>query len=203
MAHASKSHAAVLTVGHSTRPIEEFIELLKAHGEACVVDVRTVPRSRHNPQFDRSMLPQSLQAAGVDYLHLPQLGGLRRTRPDSINVGWRNVSFRGYADYMQAPEFEQGIAALMEMAKERRVAIMCAEAVPWRCHRSLIADALLVRWIPVEDIMSHHRCQVHKLTPFAKVRGTQITYPAEGARPEDSNFNLHASTSTTVDQLSA
>ncbi|MEP6672583.1 MAG: DUF488 domain-containing protein [Chthoniobacter sp.] len=200
---ALKSLGPVLTIGHSTRPIEAFIELLKAHGVECVADVRTVPRSRHNPQFDRSALPQSLRAAGGDYVHLPQLGGLRRTRPDSINAGWRNASFRGYADYMQTSEFEQGMAALIEMAKDRRVAIMCVEAVPWRCHRSLIADALLVRGIPVEDVMSRERREPHDLTPFAKVRGTEITYPAEVLPPDDRDFSRQASTSAAVDQLSA
>lgn len=176
---AQKSPALVLTIGHSTRPIEEFLELLKIHQVEGVVDVRTIPRSRHNPQFDRSALPSSLSAVGIDYLHLPQLGGLRRTRPDSVNVGWRNVSFRGYADYMQTAEFTEGLAALIDVARTKRVTLMCAEAVPWRCHRSLIADALIVRGIPVEDIMSRGRRSVHKLTPFAQVDGTGITYPAD------------------------
>lgn len=174
-----------MTVGHSTRPIGEFLELLKIHEVEGVVDVRSIPRSRYNPQFDHSTLPQSLAAAGFDYRHLPQLGGLRRTRTDSPNLGWRNVSFRGYADYMLTPEFEEGLAALIEMARSRRVAIMCAEAVPWRCHRSLIADALIVRGIPVEDIMNPGRRAAHKLTPFARVNGTRITYPADLSLQED------------------
>jgi uncharacterized protein (DUF488 family) len=168
----------VLTIGHSTRTLEEFIGLLQAHGAACVVDVRTMPRSRHNPQFNRASLPGSLKKAGLGYVHLPGLGGLRRARSDSLNVGWRNASFRGYADYMQTPEFEQSLQELIGLAKQERIAIMCAEAVPWRCHRSLIADALLVRRIRPEDIMSPTRRQVHVLTLFAKVRGTTITYPA-------------------------
>jgi uncharacterized protein (DUF488 family) len=172
----------VLTIGHSTRTIEEFTGLLQAHAASRVVDVRTVPRSRHNPQFNQDSLPDSLKKAGLGYVHMPGLGGLRHARRDSINVGWRNASFRGYADYMQTSEFEQSLEELIELAKQERIAIMCAEAVPWRCHRSLIADALLVRRIRPEDIMSPTRRQVHTLTPFAKVRGTTITYPAEVSR---------------------
>ena len=169
----------VLTIGHSTRTLEEFIGLLQAHGATCVVDVRTVPRSRHNPQFNKTSLPRALKKAGLGYVHLPGLGGLRHAKRDSLNVGWRNASFRGYADYMQTPEFDESLEELIRLAKQERIAIMCAEAVPWRCHRSLIADALLVRGIRAEDIMSPTRRQVHVLTPFAKVRGTALTYPAE------------------------
>jgi uncharacterized protein (DUF488 family) len=168
----------VLTIGHSTRALDKFIGLLQAHAVSRVVDVRTVPRSRHNPQFNQDSLPDSLKKAGLGYVHVPGLGGLRHAKRDSINVGWRNVSFRGYADYMQTPQFERGLHELIQLAKEERIAIMCAEAVPWRCHRSLIADALLVRGIRTEDIMSPTRRQVHTLTRFAKVRGTTITYPA-------------------------
>ena len=169
----------VLTIGHSTRTLEEFIGLLQAHGVTRVVDVRTVPRSRHNPQFNKTSLPRELKKAGLGYVHLPGLGGLRHAKRDSINMGWRNASFRGYADYMQTPEFDQSLEELIRLAKLERIAIMCAEAVPWRCHRSLIADALLVRGIRTEDIMSPTRRQVHVLTAFAKVQGTTITYPAE------------------------
>ena len=169
----------VLTVGHSTRSLEEFIGLLQAHSVTRVVDVRTVPRSRYNPQFNKASLPRTLKKAGLGYVHLPGLGGLRHAKRDSLNVGWRNASFRGYADYMQTPEFEQSLQELIRLAKQDRVVIMCAEAVPWRCHRSLIADALLVRGIRSEDIMSLTRRQVHALTSFAKVRGTTITYPRE------------------------
>ena len=172
----------VLTIGHSTRTLKEFISLLHAHGATCVVDVRTVPRSRHNPEFNKASLPSSLKKAGLGYVHLPGLGGLRRARPDSVNLGWRNASFRGYADYMQTPEFEKSLEELVQWAKQDRIALMCAEAVPWRCHRSLIADALLVRGIRTEDIMSPTRRQVHTLTPFAKVRGSTITYPIEASR---------------------
>lgn len=167
----------VLTVGHSTRTIDEFIQLLQAHAVTRVVDVRTVPRSRHNPQFNREQLPVSLRVVGISYVHMPALGGLRRTTAVSVNTGWRNTSFRGYADYMQTPEFRAAIEALIAMAACDRLALMCAEAVPWRCHRSLIADALLVRGIRSEDISSVSRRAVHRLTPFARVRGTRITYP--------------------------
>ncbi len=171
----------VLTIGHSTRAIEEFIRLLQAHAVTCVVDVRTVPRSRANPQFNRETLPASLKTAGIGYLHMAGLGGLRHTTRDSLNTGWRNASFRGYADYMQTPEFGKALDELIQLANRDRIALMCAEAVPWRCHRSLIADALLVRGIQTEDIMSATRRQVHVLTPFAKVRGFQITYPSEAS----------------------
>jgi uncharacterized protein (DUF488 family) len=173
----------VLTIGHSTRTIDEFIHLLRAHAVTRVVDVRTVPRSRHNPQFNREQLPISLRAAGISYEHVPALGGLRRTTPASVNTGWRNTSFRGYADYMQTPEFRTAIDALIEMAAHDRLALMCAEAVPWRCHRSLIADALLIRGIRSEDISSPTRRVLHRLTPFARVRGTRITYPPLSSAP--------------------
>ena len=176
---ALKSEPIVLTIGHSTRTIEEFIRLLQAHGVTRVVDVRTVPRSRHNPQFNLDTLPASLMPAGIGYIHMPELGGLRHTTPASINTGWRNASFRGYADYMQTPGFAKAVDKLIQVAGEDRVALMCAEAVPWRCHRSLIADALLVRGIRSEDIMSVTRRQVHALTSFAKVDGLRVTYPVE------------------------
>jgi uncharacterized protein (DUF488 family) len=169
----------VLTIGHSTRPLETFAELLKAHGVKRLVDVRTVPRSRHNPQFNKESLPASLAAAGIQYVHMPGLGGLRRARRDSANTGWRNVSLRGYADYMQTPEFEDNLEKLIDLARRRRLAIMCAEAVPWRCHRSLIADALTVRGVQVEHISSAGRRNPHTLTPWARIEGRHITYPPE------------------------
>jgi uncharacterized protein (DUF488 family) len=167
----------VLTIGHSTHPIDEFIAILRAHEVQALVDVRTVPRSRHNPQFNRDALPQTLQAAGIGYIHMPELGGLRHARRDSVNTGWRNASFRGFADYMQTPEFSGALAKLIEISRKSRVAIMCSEAVPWRCHRSLIADALSVRGVPVEHIMSAASRKPHTLTPFAKVEGSGLTYP--------------------------
>jgi len=175
----------VMTIGHSTHTLEEFIRLLQAHGATCVVDVRTVPRSRHNPQFNKASLPRSLKKAGLGYVHTPGLGGLRHAKGDSPNVGWRNASFRGFADYMQTLEFAQSLEELIRLANQERIVLMCAEAMPWHCHRSLIADALWVRGIRTEDIMSATRRQVHTLTPFARVRGTEITYPADtsGIKP--------------------
>lgn len=175
----------ILTVGHSTRPIEEFIELLREHGVRTLVDVRTVPKSRHNPQFNREELPKSLERAQIGYLHLPELGGLRRARKDSQNTGWRNLSFRGFADYMQTPEFARGLETLMKLGAGETVAIMCAEAVPWRCHRSLIADALVARDIPVEEIAGGGSTRAHKLTPFARVKGSRVSYPGESFDFED------------------
>lgn len=177
----TKRQPLVLTIGHSTRPALEFIRLLQAHNVARIVDVRTIPRSRHNPQFNKESLRATLKKAGIGYRHMPGLGGLRRTTAASVNVGWRNASFRGFADYMQTPEFAEALEKLIPLAGKNRAALMCAEAVPWRCHRSLIADALLVRHIPVEHIMSLSRRQVHAITPFAKVRGKKITYPKEMA----------------------
>ena len=174
---------SILTIGHSTRPIDEFLRLLDAHEVTCIADVRTVPRSRHNPQFNKDSLKKSLKKAAISYRPFPGLGGLRRARPNSANTGWRNASFRGYADYMQTPEFGESLMDLIDLGKRKRVALMCAEAVPWRCHRSLIADALLVRGIQVEHIMSGTRRNIHKLTPFARVRGTTIRYPAPTASP--------------------
>lgn len=178
---AQEIRAAVFTIGHSTRTLDEFIALLKAHAVQRLIDVRTVPRSRHNPQFNRDALPASLQAAGIAYSHDAGLGGFRSTREDSPNRGWRNDSFRGYADYMQTPEFAQHLADLIEQAKREQVVLMCAEAVPWRCHRSLIADALLVHGVGAEEIVSASRRQAHRLTPFARVEGTAITYPPQDA----------------------
>jgi uncharacterized protein (DUF488 family) len=171
----------VMTIGHFTHTLEEFIRLLQAHGATCVVDVRTAPRSRHNPQFNQASLPGSLKKGGVGYVYLLGLAGLRHAKRDSVNLGWRNASFRGYADYMQTLEFAQSLEELLQLANQERIVLVCAEAVPWRCHRSLIADALLVRGIRTEDIMSPTRRQVHTLTPFAKVQGTEISYPTEAS----------------------
>jgi uncharacterized protein (DUF488 family) len=176
----SEAKTTVLTVGHSARPIAEFIDVLHRHGIELLVDIRTVPGSRRNPQFGQKSLEQSLADAGIRYLHMKSLGGLRRTTEHSINLGWRNASFRGYADYMQTPEFAEAVDELAALAAEQRVAIMCAEAVPWRCHRSLVGDALLVRGIEVIDVLSETSSKPHALTPFAKVDGTRITYPAAG-----------------------
>lgn len=171
----------VCTIGHSTHPLDEFISLLQANQVMHVLDVRTVPRSRHNPQFNLDALPASLQAAGIAYTHMPGLGGLRHTRPDSVNGGWRNASFRGYADYMQTPEFAGNVEQVATLAARERCVLMCAEAVPWRCHRSLIADALLVRGVQVEDIIGAKGRKPHALTPWAHVDEMRITYPPEAA----------------------
>ena len=168
----------IRTVGHSTRPVEALIDMLKAHGVKRLIDVRTIPKSRYNPQFNGEALERSLQKAGIGYEHMKGLGGLRHPRKDSINTGWRNESFRGYADYLQTQEFESALAALMEAAGREPVAIMCAEAVPWRCHRSLISDALVARGHAVEHIMSASRSDPHTMTSFARVEGTSVTYPA-------------------------
>jgi len=167
----------ISTIGHSTRPAIEFLEILAAHGVQRLADIRTIPRSRHNPQFNRENFPVSLRAAGIAYRHMPGLGGLRRPRPDSINAGWRNASFRGFADYMQTAEFATNLEDLIHFAAGERAAIMCAEAVPWRCHRSLIADALVARGIPVLDLFSAAEARPHRLTPFARIEGAQVTYP--------------------------
>ncbi|MFZ0693735.1 MAG: DUF488 domain-containing protein [Alphaproteobacteria bacterium] len=178
----------ILTIGHSTHPIDEFIALLRAHGVTDLIDVRTVPRSRHNPQFNRDRLPASLARAGIEYVHRPDLGGLRHPRKDSRNTGWRNLGFRGFADYMERPEFTAALASLMARAEQSRMAIMCAEAVPWRCHRSLIADALTARGIPVGHIMNEHPAELHRLTPFARNEAGNVTYPPEAENEQGRLF---------------
>ncbi|MEP6947060.1 MAG: DUF488 domain-containing protein [Acidobacteriota bacterium] len=171
----------IWTIGHSTRAIKEFVELIVSNGVRQILDVRTVPRSRHNPQFNLDELPLSLAKYGIDYKHLAGLGGLRHSQKDSINLGWRNASFRGYADYMQTDNFGDSLAEMMEIATRIPSALMCAEIVPWRCHRSMIGDALLVRRVEVLDIISQAEPMPHRLTPFAKVDGTVITYPPEAS----------------------
>ena len=167
----------VWTIGHSTRPIDEFIGLLRAHQINLLIDVRTIPRSRHNPQFNTDMLAQSLRNVELRYRHMPTLGGLRKPKKDSINDGWRNASFRGYADYMQTDEFQRAIEELMASSTDKKTAIMCAEAVPWRCHRSLIADALVIREWKVRHIMSPEKATPHILTSFAHIEKGTLTYP--------------------------
>ena len=186
---ASEAQISISTVGHSTHSIEDFIGILHGHGIRQLVDVRTVPRSRRNPQFNKENLPASLNAAGIRYAHMPGLGGLRHAKRDSTNTGWRNASFRGYADYMQTQEFHANLEKLIELAGEAPTAIMCAEAVPWRCHRSLIADALVARGIPAMEILSAKQSRLHTLTPFAQVKGTAVTYPAIAAE-ESGNLKL-------------
>ena len=170
----------VHTIGHSTRPAAEFVSLLKAHGIRTLVDVRTIPRSRHNPQFNSDALEATLAESGIGYVHEPDLGGLRKPRADSVNLAWRNTSFRGYADYMQTPSFEAAIDELVARAEQGPTAIMCAEAVPWRCHRSLVADALMARGHEAREIVSETKATPHKLTSFARLEGERVTYPASG-----------------------
>lgn len=165
------------TIGHSTRPIEEFIELLTDQGVTRVVDIRTVPKSRHNPQYWGDALEASLADAGLGYSYVKALGGLRPKHADSPNTAWRNTSFRNYADHMLTDEFRSGLEELMALAEDDSCAIMCAEAVPWRCHRRLVADALLVRGYTVLEIISGGTPKEHELTPFAVVEGTRVTYP--------------------------
>jgi len=173
----------VWTIGHATRALSDFVALLAEHGIGQLVDVRTIPRSRHNPQFNRDTFPRALAEAGVGYAHMPGLGGLRRPRADSTNTGWRNAGFRGYADYMETAEFEQNLAALIGLAGRRATAIMCAEAVPWRCHRSLIADALTARSLPVTHVLGPGAAREHVLTPWARVDGMRVSYLAPGDTP--------------------
>ena len=173
------SQLTILTVGHSTRSIDEFLEILRAHGVDRLVDVRTIPKSRRVPHFNSESLAVSLRGQGIEYLHLKSLGGLRHPKKDSVNLGWRNASFRGYADYMATDAFRASLERLLQLAREKRTAIMCAEAVPWRCHRSLIGDALLVRGVHVEDIMSATSARPHEMTLFAKIEGLNVVYPAE------------------------
>jgi uncharacterized protein (DUF488 family) len=174
-----QAEGAVFTLGHSTLPIERFIALLQIFGIERLVDIRAIPRSRHNPQFNDTALSGSLGAQHIDYVPMQALGGRRHARKDSSNTGWRNASFRGYADYMQTDAFQEALNSLIQMGREQRVAIMCAEAVPWRCHRSLVADALQVRGVPALEILSESNVRMHTLTPFARVQGLQVTYPAE------------------------
>ena len=175
--HSMMTKPSIFTIGHSTRSIEEFIELLRAHDVGVLVDIRTIPKSRHNPQFNQEELKQSLRQKRLRYVHIAALGGLRHAKKDSPNVGWRNTSFRGFADYMATAEFRHGLEALMEIAELKTTAIMCAEAVPWRCHRSLIADALVKGGWVVQDIMTTTSAPRHRLTPFLKMKHGQLTYP--------------------------
>jgi len=186
----------IYTIGHSTRTIDELIALLRAFDIAVLADIRTIPRSRHNPQFNGDSLHAVLAARSIRYVHLPRLGGLRHASKDSPNTGWRNANFRGFADYMASDEFEAGLEELRALTAQGRVALMCAEAVPWRCHRSLVADALTVRRARVEHIVGSSRASPHRLTPFARVDGARVVYPGEvgagGRLPTRAPFHLEA-----------
>ena len=169
----------IYTIGHSTHPIDEFIGILKTHGVKRLIDVRTIPKSRHNPQFGSDALAASVREHKITYRRMADLGGLRSVRKDSVNGAWRNASFQGYADYMQTPQFNAAVDKLVEYGRHSDAAIMCAEAVPWRCHRSMIGDALVVRGVEVRDIMSATSARPHTLTSFARVEGTRLTYPPD------------------------
>jgi uncharacterized protein (DUF488 family) len=177
--------AKIYTIGHSTRKFNELVEILKKYEVRQLVDVRTVPKSRFVPQFNRDSLKEDLTVQNISYTHLEKLGGLRSTNKPSVNQGWHNKSFRGYADYMQTNEFNEGLKQLESLAKEKTTAIMCAEAVPWRCHRSMIGDALLVRDWHVIDIFDEQKTQDEKLTSFALVEGRKITYPNDGEAKDE------------------
>ncbi len=173
------------TIGHSTRALDELVALLRAHDVGVLADIRTIPRSRHNPQFNAEALAAALPPLGLRYVPLPRLGGLRRAAKDSPNTAWRNASFRGYADYMLTEEFERGLTELHALTAHGSVALMCAEAVPWRCHRSLVADALTARGAEVDEIIGSSRATPHRMTPFAKTTPDgRVTYPGpEGNDP--------------------
>ena len=167
----------IFTIGHSTRSLDDFVALLHAHHIAQLADVRTVPKSRRHPHFAGDALAVSLPGAGIAYRHLPALGGLRKPRRDSTNTAWRNEGFRGYADYMQSKAFGAAIDDLMQWAAPAPTAVMCAEAVWWRCHRQLIADALVARGVTVRHIQTPTSAPEHKLTEFARVEGVEVVYP--------------------------
>ncbi len=177
MSREHEPDLTVLTIGHSTRTLEEFLELLQIYGVTLLIDVRTVPRSRHNPQFNKEALPDQLKKYGIKYLHLPEIGGLRHPKPNSINTALQNPSFRGYADYMQTKEFTDALLKIIALARENRVALMCAEALPWRCHRNLISDALVARHVRVQHIISRNSTITHELSETAHVEGVKVTYP--------------------------
>ena len=170
----------IYTIGHSTRPIEELLEILTGSQVALLADVRRYPGSKRNPQYNREALAASLVAAGIDYAHYEALGGRRSTTPQSTNTAWDEPAFRGYADYMQTPAFEAALDGLIARAAQQATAVMCSEAVPWRCHRTLIADALLARGIEVIHLLGAGQARAHKLTPFARVEGGRVTYPGNG-----------------------
>lgn len=168
----------IYTIGHSTRSYEALLALLKRHDIEMLADVRSYPGSRKFPWFGKECLHHALRRDGVAYLHSPNLGGRRKALPESANLGWRSASFRGYADHMQTPEFTVALNALMLLAADQRVAYMCSEAVPWRCHRSLISDALTARGVEVVDILDVG-AQPHRVTPFACFDSCNVTYPKE------------------------
>ena len=177
MSGEKEAAATVFTIGHSTRTLSEFTELLQTYAVTIVIDVRTVPRSRHNPQFNKETLPAALKLHGVRYIHMPEIGGLRHPKRDSINLALQNSGFRGYADYMQTQEFTDGLLKLVALARENSVALMCAEALPWGCHRNLLSDTLVARHVRVLHIISKTDTITHQLNELAHVEGYRVTYP--------------------------
>ncbi|MBS0652382.1 MAG: DUF488 domain-containing protein [Verrucomicrobia bacterium] len=171
-----KREKTIYTIGHSNRPLEDLVSLLQAHQIGTVIDIRSIPRSRHNPQFNKDKLKRSLKKEKIRYVHIEKLGGLRHPKKNSLNTGWENASFRGFADYMQTADFREGIKELIELAKAGRCALMCAEAVPWRCHRSLVADALTVKKWEVRHIQSRKTAKKHELTAFLRIKGRRLIY---------------------------
>lgn len=171
------SDPAIWTIGHSTQPADVFVALLKRHGIAQLADIRTVPKSRRHPQFSQETLAACLGGHEIAYRHFAALGGLRKPRPDSVNTAWQHPGFRGYADYMQTNEFAAGVSSLLEFAAGGHTAVMCAESVWWRCHRRLLADALLVRGVAVWHILPSGPAKPHQLSEFARIDGSILTYP--------------------------
>lgn len=181
---------AIYALGHSTRPIDKFVSLLQAHKIKILADIRTIPRSRTNPQFNQDDLAAELSRSGIRYIHMKALGGLRRPRKDSENTGWQNSSFRGFADYMGSAEFDEALEELMATSSEGRTAIMCAEGNPFRCHRMLVADALAARGVTVFHISSGKTARLHTMTPFAQVNGIRVTYPERTATLAAANTSI-------------
>ena len=169
----------IYTIGHSTRTIDEFIELLEIYRIEKLIDIRTVPGSKHTPWFNSEVLEERLKERGIKYFHMKELGGFRKQAKNSVNTGWRNASFRGYADYMQTEEFDAALKRLIEISSAERIAIMCAEAVPWRCHRMLVSDALFTKGVTVKHIISRTGIQEHVLTSFGRVDNGRVYYPGE------------------------
>jgi uncharacterized protein (DUF488 family) len=174
----------IYTIGHSTRSETEFIGMLQKYSIAILIDVRTIPRSRWNPQFDRTTLQKSVTHAGIEYLHMPELGGLRKPSHESINQAWKNPGFRGYADHMQTPAFEEALVKIIDFGWKNRIALMCAEAFYAKCHRMLLSDALMARGVEVLHIVNTNQVKSHTLTSFARVEGTKVTYPLDQSKLE-------------------
>ncbi|CAI9086298.1 DUF488 domain-containing protein [Methylacidiphilum fumariolicum] len=168
----------IKSIGHGTKSLEELISMLKEANVEALIDVRSIPRSRHNPQFNKETIAEALSKESILYIHLPEAGGLRHPKKDSPNKGWKNESFRGFADYMATANFAAALDKIIEIGKEKSAALMCAETLPWRCHRSLIADALLLRGVEVVHILPKGKEIKHQLTPWSQIKNGIVTYPA-------------------------